>query len=74
MNVTGTAGNENTPLFTVPSPSPLMESMPVDSAAPGSGAAEEAREPLLDDGHERHPPGRSTGVWNAACGGHIRRG
>lgn len=66
MNVAGTAGNENTPLFTSVLVPPLMEAMPIDSAT-GLGAAEEAREPLLDDGHGRGQPGRSTGVCGVDC-------
>lgn len=62
MNAAGKGGTENTPLFPAVLVPHLMESMPVDSAA-GSGAAEEAREPLLDDGHGRHRPGRSIGGW-----------
>lgn len=70
MNVSGTAttGNEHTPLFApvLLVPPVIMESMPVDSAA-GSGAAEEAREPLLHDGHGRRRFERSTGTWTAAA-------
>eukprot|EP00752_Nemacystus_decipiens_P008581 g7662.t1 len=68
MNVAETApsnNNENTPLFKALPVPPLMDPAPVDLAA-ASGEAEEAREPLLDDGHGRHLSGRFTGETNRA--------